>query len=278
MKLKKVIMLSKSDENFYQEFRDTIQASQKTGVPRNTIYSQCLYNKKGKNDYYFRYKQQEYWNARRIVELDKNGNIINEYATQKDVAYAKDIHFTTVNAILKGRQKGRNCILMYKDEYEKLHKEEKEEKVEEEIVEKKTISKPKTIEYYINVLVGLANQTLVDGAIYNLDGTMLKYSKQDNALKQGDITFFTFEKMWKEVSIELPILLPKEKEFLSNLLKAFTNVKGIVKCKDRRNGYEFIRIETNNQEDTITLPSFVEGKYYKQLTLNTLYSIEDLEL
>jgi hypothetical protein len=166
---------------------------------------------------------------------------------------------------------------MYKKDYEELYGKIKKN-VEKEEKPKKEIVRRKEVEYYVNVLVGLANETLIDGAIYNLNGSMLKYSKKDNALMLGDKKVFTKDLMFAEVSIELPLLLEEEREFLSNLLKAFKNVKGIVKCKDRRDGYEYIRIVTSSEEDTISLPSFIEGKYYKSLQNDTLYTMTDLNL
>ena len=288
MKLKKVIMLSKEDKNFRREFKDTIQASKKTGIPRQTIYNQCIYKSNGKGEYYFRYNgetlaKNNHGGAREkkpIVELDINNNYVRTYETQKEAAQANGTNQPTISRILSKGLKRKTFKLMYLEDYEKLYGKVEETPIETTPIEEKPkeIKKQKTNEYYINVLVGLANGTLVDGAIYNLNGSMLKYSKQDNALMVADKKIYSFERMWEEVSIELPILLPQEKEFLSNLLKAFTNVKGIVKCKDRREGYEFIRIETNNQEDTITLPSYIEGKYYKSLQRDVLYTKEDLEL
>lgn len=269
MKARKIVMYNKKGR-FVGEYENMYEASQETGTPRATIYSQCSRESKGFGDYYFRFKgnKESGYIRSPIIELDLSGNFIKEYETQSDCAKEHEIHVSTVNSILHGRMKGKGYRLMYKNDYDKLSLEPKQ-------VE---IKKSKSKEYFVNVLVGLANGTLVDGATYEINGTKMKYSKENNGLMVADKRVYSYDSMWEEVPIELPILLPSEKEFLSNLLKAFSNAKGIVKCKDRRDGFEFIRIETPNQEETITLPSFIEGKYYKSLQRDTLYSLKDLEL
>lgn len=183
--------------------------------------------------------------------------------------------------MLKGKRKSKNFKLMYFDDYENLYgkivvQEEKSEEINKPV--KKEIVKKKEKTIFVNVLVGLANGTLIDGATYEIDGTVLTYSKSENSLKLGKNDVYTQKRMFEECTVELPVLLPKEKEFLSSLLKAFNNVIGIIKCKDRIEGFEFIRIETSNNEDTLVLPSFLEGKYYNSLTTDVLYTLEDLGL
>lgn len=274
---RKILMLDR-DNNVVKEFKNIGEAVKATKVPRGTIYHQCHYETPSNGLFYFRYKETSGNSlgrkATEIVELDTKGNFVASYLSQADVARAKGISYQVVNHYLRGRAKPKGFKLMYKKDYLANNTFEKDEVV---VVENK-IKRPTQKDYYINVLVGVVNGTLVDGAKYDMNGTVLTYSKNNNALMLEDKKVFALEDLWKEVDIELPILPVKEKEFLSNLLKAFSNAKGIVKCKDRRDGYEFIRIETNNPEDNVALPSFIEGKYYKTLKLDTLYTLQDLEL
>lgn len=214
---------------------------------------------------------------RKVVELDLNYNYVTTYANQTECAKSKGIYQSQISNYLSGKCKPKKYILVYEDVYNELYKN-KDDKCVVEKEELKDIVKQKDNEYYINVLVGLANGTLVEGASYEVDGTVFVYSKDKKALMIGNSPMITFDNMWRKVNIELPLLTPSEREFLMNLLKAFTNVKGIQKNKDRREGYEYIGIVTSNEEDGIVLPSFKEGKYYKNLKQNILYSLKDLNL
>ena len=104
----------------------------------------------------------------------------------------------------------------------------------------------------------------------------IKYNKEKQALMLGEAVYLSKASMFDEVKVELPLLNEKEKTFLSNLLKAFSNAKGIEKCSDYRKGFEFIRIV--NGGETTDLPSFIEGKYYGNLKQNRLYSLDELGL
>lgn len=71
------------------------------------------------------------------------------------------------------------------------------------------------------------------------------------------------------------ILTEKEKNYICNLIKPFSNkVNGIVK-KGYYDKEEFISIIINDDMN-ISLPNFEEGKYYKGMELNERYSLEEL--
>lgn len=180
----------------------------------------------------------------------------------------------TINHYLRGVAKPKGYKLMYQKDYEELYGNKEQETTEVE----EGIERPTKEEYYINILVGLANGNLQDGATYEINGSKFVYSKEQQALMIGNIIGYSREKMLSKVVIELPLLTEEERTFLKNLLKAFKNVKGIRKCNAINKGMEFIRIETNTPIDNIDLPDFAEDKYYANLKENRLYSIEELNL
>lgn len=205
---------------------------------------------------------------RKVVMLDRDNNIVKEFKNCAVASKETGVPSPTIHSQCVRKSKGRcDFYFIYKKDYELLKKKED-----------KPILKTKRKEYYVNVLVGLASDKLEDGATYVMNGTRLTYSFEKKALMCGDTIAYSKEKMFEEVEVELPLLLPEERNFLKTLLKAFTNVKGIIKCKDRRQGFEFIRIETDSEEETITLPSYIEGKYYKALQIDRLYTIDELEI
>ena len=211
--------------------------------------------------------------SRRIVELDLDGNYVKTYRNQADVGREKGLSYQTINHYLRGVSSSKYYKLMYEDEYEELYG-----KIEEVKEEPKEPTKTTKEDYYINVLVGLVNGTLQEGATYEISGNKFTYDKEKQSLMFNNEVGYSRERLIDKVKIELPLLNDKERNFLKNLLLAFSNVKGIRKCKDRINGFEFIRIETNNEEDNITLPSFVEGKYYGALQHDRLYTVEELNI
>ena len=225
---------------------------------------------------------EKMFNRKAVVLLDSNDNFVKEYKSQSDLAKDKGFQQAIISQYLsrsESRPYKNKWRFMYKKDYENLYgilNKEVEEKVAEEEYAQE-IMKKKTTEYYVNVLVGLANQTLIDGAIYDMGGTKLVYNKKNDSLDFDGIAMFTKDGMFREVSVELPLLTEKEKEFLTQLVKAFTRINGIRKCKSTRDGFEFIRIETGIDED-IVLPDFREGLYYNNLQQNRLYSVDELEI
>ena len=202
-----------------------------------------------------------------IVMLDNNNTVLKEFKNGEIASKETGIPKPTIWSQCTRKSRGkRDCYFLFKKDYLQFKANEK------------PILKSKKKEYYVNVWVGLANGTLENGATYTINGLKLQYNKQKEALMSDNKIIFTKNDMFKEVEVELPILLEEERNFLRTLLKAFTNVNGIRKCKDRRNGFEFIRIETNNDEETVALPSFIEGTYYKALQLDRLYTVKELEI
>ena len=120
-----------------------------------------------------------------------------------------------------------------------------------------------------------------EGRIETLKGTLVNFLSyyQDNLLYKDstgsdglDIIFVyrLFQARKKD-----EILTEKEKNYICNLIKPFSNkVKGIVK-----KGYyaeeEYISIIINDDMN-ISLPNFEEGKYYKGMELDERYSLEEL--
>ena len=80
------------------------------------------------------------------------------------------------------------------------------------------------------------------------------------------------------VEIEKPLLSEKERQFISNIIKAFNEIKGIEKCHDIFNGFEFLRIVASSPAETLDLPKFREGEYYGGLELNRIYTLEELDI
>ena len=225
------------------------EAALETKVPYSTIFTQCKVKSKGRGDYYFRFDDGKEKHSKEVVELNINGEYVRTYKNQSEVAKEKKTCQSQVHRIITGERHSKNYKLMYKDDYENIYG----------IIEEKDnidvkIEKPKSKDIYVNILVGLANGTLIDKATYYMGGTRLTYNKAKNCLELDDKPIFTQKEMFMECNIELPLLLDNEKEFLSNLLRAFTNVEGIRKCKDKVDGFEFIRIETKSLEDTLVLP------------------------
>lgn len=213
--------------------------------------------------------------SKKVVFVKNNGEI-KVYNKQKDLAEELGIHVSAIsNYVNKRYKQNKGYKIMAYDEYVDLYGEPKETKEKEEIC-----YKTETM-YYVNVLVGLANETLVDGAIYYVGGEKLIYRKQKKALVlfgDEDIGMLSRDNVLVECKVEYPLLTEEEKDFLKNLLKAFKDAKAIVKCKGLQLGNEFIRIEVKNPNDNIALPEFKEGKYYQSLKKDREYTLEELGL
>lgn len=214
-----------------------------------------------------------------IYLIDKDNNIIKKFKSQTNAANELKTSPSYVNKIIKGKIRSSQYNLISAEKYKLLYEKRQDNVETTEIKEEKPtkIIKRKDKIYYVNMLVGLANGDLIDGASYTINGSVATYNKEKQALMIGEVPFMTRDKCFLEVEVELPLLTDKERSFLSNLLKAFTSVKGIRKCSDSTSGFCFIRIETNVGED-IVLPSFVETKYYGSLEKDRLYTLEELQL
>lgn len=215
---------------------------------------------------------------RKVLYVNKiNGEIIGSYDGIKEASLKTGVATGTIGTqVLKmGASRDFKCFI-YSNNYKKFLDLFKIDLDKQE--DKKDIVKRKEKMYYINVLVGLANGTLEDGAVYKLNDSDLVYNKELNRLEIAGQSILTQQQMYEEIEVELPLLLEEERIFFKNILKAFSNVKGIKKCNDIRNGFEFIRIETTTPIENVDLPAFVEGKYYKALEQNRLYTLEELGL
>ena len=121
-----------------------------------------------------------------------------------------------------------------------------------------------------------------NGRIETLNGTLVNFlSYYQNNLLYNDSTgsdgldiifvYRLFQARKKD-----KILTEKEKNYICNLIKPFSNkVDKIVKEEIGNEEFIFIIIK----EDTnIALPNFEKGKYYKNMKLNKEYTLEELDL
>ena len=75
--------------------------------------------------------------------------------------------------------------------------------------------------------------------------------------------------------IEEPILAYKEKEYLSNVIRPFKDeVNALVKMAILKRKYICIKLE----KDCVYLPYFTKDTMYKNMELNTEYTLEELGL
>ena len=120
-----------------------------------------------------------------------------------------------------------------------------------------------------------------NGRIETLKGTLVNFLSyyQDNLLyndstgSDGLDIIFVYRLFQARKKDE--ILTEKEKNYICNLIKPFSNkVKGIVK-KGYYDEEEYITIIINDDMN-ISLPNFEEGKYYKGMELGERYSLEEL--
>ena len=88
----------------------------------------------------------------------------------------------------------------------------------------------------------------------------------------------------QEIEIEIadePLLTPKEKEYLENVIKPFKDTVISISKKEffTNRGYIYIGIKDYNSNlDYVKLPNFVKNKYYKGLEIDREYTLEDLGL
>lgn len=203
-----------------------------------------------------------------VVTKDGNGEIIKKYDSINSLARELGLHGSSLTYVLSGKMSKEN---FYKRHGVYVEYENNEEATKDEII------KPSREEYYINVLVGLVNRTLVDGATYNIRGMDYTYIKEQDMLT-NEIGSIKREFYCELCEVKLPLLNEKEREFLKNILKAFSGIKSIKKCKHFYNGFEFIRLEASNEDNNIDLDYFKEGQYYNGLEIDRSYTLEELEI
>lgn len=289
MKKSRSIIVKNEKGEIIAKYKNLDQAGREEGVSRETIRRAILGEKtkiKGKYFSYGETRKSRYEHRKRVVLINNNGDL-KVYNTQTELAKALGVTLATVNHYIHGRCKPKYFKVYDYDYYVSMWGEPKEQ--EEEIQAEKEYSeeikeeithKTETM-YYVNVLVGLANGTLVDGAIYYVGGNKLVYRREKQGLVLfGDenIGMLSRNDVLVECKVEYPLLTEKEQNFLKNLLVAFKDVKGIRKCNGVQTGTEFIRIETNTPVENVDLPTFKENQYYQSLKQNRLYSLDELGL
>ena len=205
----------------------------------------------------------------KIVVVTENEGV-TIYNSQAELARVLNVSQGTISHYVKGVYEPKGFRVYSYEDYVAMYGEVNNE--QEEIV------KPTEEMYFINVLVGLVNRTLVDGATYKIKGYSFKYIKEEDCLKDEFGGLFQRDSYLEIVEVQKPILNEKEIAFLKNILVAFNQVKGIKKCKAIMPGSEFIRIEANDTIDNVDLPCFQQGKYYGNLEQDRLYTIEELGL
>ena len=287
MKKSRKVVLKNENGEILRVFRNTYEAGRATGTSHETIRRAIIGQKtklqeKGMYFEWGKDNQERYGYRKRTVVVKDNGEV-KVYNTQTELAKDLGVSLASVNHYIHKRINSPKGTKIYDyNEYVKLFGEPEEQQAEKEYSEeikeevKEEITHKTETMYYVNVLVGLANGTLEDGATYEMRNNVLKYNKEKEALMLGEAVYLSKNSMFDEVRVELPLLIEKEKTFLSNLLKAFSGAKGIQKCSDYRKGFEFIRIVSGGE--TTDLPSFIEGKYYGNLKQNRLYSLDELGL
>ena len=210
-------------------------------------------------------------NRKKVVKLDLYGGLLGTYESQTALAKELGVAQGTVSMWLKGKYKPSGFKVMFEKDYLQKKAEEK--------AKKEPIKREEKM-YYVNVLVGLANGTLVDGATYDIDGSNVIYNEKENRLELNGTTFISRERMLEEVTVKLPLLEKEEREFFKTLSKGIT-IKGIIKCSSNKPGYEFIRISTMEHDsgiNDVVLTDFKENKYYKNLLLNKEYTLKELDI
>lgn len=217
-----------------------------------------------------------------IYMVDENNRILKEYESARECARESGYSINQVFGYVSGRTdkewfKDRYGVgFVYVADYKKENS--LIEDIENNMDDKKEIIKPVAKDYYINVLVGLVNRTLIDGARYNINGLEFKYNKDEDILINEAGTKIIRDYYIKMVEIEKPLLNEKERQFISNIIRAFDEIKGIEKCHDIFNGFEFLRIVASSPAENLDLPKFREGEYYGGLELNRIYTLEELDI
>lgn len=217
---------------------------------------------------------QDYYakNSKSINIVDKDGNILRSYSSMRKACDGEGFSMNQMSKYLTNRVNKENFIRRYGIGFEYADNEENEE-----VIENKTTQSSELM--YINLLVGLVNQTLIEGATYSIDNQKLTYNKEQGALINED-GFIAIKRdtLIDNVKVELPLLTKEEKMFLFNVLKGFGKIKSIRKCQYFYAGYEYLRLEADNSEFNIDLDAFKEGKYYTGLKLDKSYTLKELGL
>lgn len=283
MKIEKI----DKDGNVVGTFNSVKSASKDAKVSTATVLRQlsCWSNKPKKTHcgYTWRYKDatvEKNWlnevyekKKKAIYVVDEDGNKLQRYDSIVETSNGTSFSINMISHYLTNRCNRKNFLRKYGVGFEYAN----DEKPVETKNENQEIIKPEREEYFINILVGLVNRTLVDRATYNIKGVEYTYIKEKDMLSSnvGNITRDYYCVLCKT---QLPLLKEQERKFLANLLKAFKDVVGIQKCNYIFNGFEFLRIVANNSSNNMDLPKFKAGEYYANLELNKVYSLKDLDI
>ena len=112
--------------NFIQEFYSAHEASRNTGIDYSSICSCCRKEKINTKNYQWSYERndplimdihyQANYKSRKVLQCDKNGNIIQIYATLADAAAASGVAKSTISNVCRGIGKsGGGFIWKYED-------------------------------------------------------------------------------------------------------------------------------------------------------------------
>lgn len=237
----------------------------------NTSTSSVIRSLKGMSKsshcgYWFKYQdkeiKQEIRKSKAIVMKDKDGNILKKYYSMSQAYKETGISVSSISYLISGKLNKENFIKRY-GFYFDLYDEN------QEIVEK-----PKQQEYFINVLVGLVNGTLIDGATYIINNIRFVYSKNEQSLNADGNIKIKRESYITLCDIEQPLLTAKEKEFIAMLKNNMSVIKTITKLKNY-NGMEYIMLKGDN-DFYLILDEFKEGTQYTGLKLNQVYELDKL--
>lgn len=252
-------------------FAKTTSSSVSRSLRGETKYCHCGYS--------FRYEDQDFesiknlekkpYNALNVCKKDKDGNILKIYKSQKSAAIDNNLNQSYISYQMTGRISKEEVLRKLGYYFDKYNGEEIKQEESET-----TILKPKQQEYLINILVGLVNGTLVDGAIYNINNMKFIYDKNEQMLVNKDVKIKR-ESYVVLCDIELPLLTTEEKDFLTTLKNNISDIETIIKCKNY-NGMEYIRLQGKNID--LTLDEFKEATRYKGLKINQVYALKDLNI
>lgn len=219
--------------------------------------------------YHFRYEGQELgdlkyrsaFGRKPVACKDKNGITIEIYRTQREAAIGQNISQSQICNQMRGRIDKDTFIKKYGVYFEDY---------DGEIQPSKT---NKQQEYLINILVGLVNGTLIDGATYIINNMRFIYNKNEQCLVADGNVKLKRDSYIILCDIEKPLLTDKEKEFITMLKGNMSNIKTITKLKNY-NGMEYIRLNGTNID--LVLDEFKEGTQYTGLKLNQVYELDKL--
>lgn len=249
------------DKKSAAKFANTSTSSVIRSITGNSTSSHC--------GYHFRYEGQELgdlkyrsaFGRKPVACKDKNGIIIEIYRTQREAAIGQNVSQSQICNQLRGRIDKDTFIKKYG-----IYFEDYDGEIEHHI-------RTKQQEYYINVLVGLVNGTLIDGATYTINNRDYIYNLQEQKLiSENDFTI-SRDMYVTTVDVSLPLLTTEEKNFISQLKRNMSNIKSIQK-QVSFNGMEYIRLQGNNID--LVLDEFKEGTQYIGLKVNQVYELSEL--